>query len=211
MRFTIVILTAVLCLQAHGTMDEKTSDEAIIQAAEKLIKEGADAKEAKASATATDHKAADTKTAAAAAAADAPVTAQTPESQIPVFLSGKNGEKSSSSTGWRLALSLTVVAAVGGALWFAGRRFNRQKDKGGNKARIEIMHQLHLGPRKSVALMRVSGETFLIGVTDQNINMLKSVTLIDDELEGVISKDFNNFLEDEFSVEDVRTALDSRV
>ncbi|MBX3022584.1 MAG: flagellar biosynthetic protein FliO [Bdellovibrionales bacterium] len=210
MRFTAVILTALLCLNAYA----ETSDEAIVAAAEKLISENTPAdtkngKSEKATTVATEAAVATATTEAAQSETPA-ITAETKESDIPVFLSGKTGEKSSSNVLWRLAASLGILAAVGGAFYFLSRRFSRQKDKGGSKARIEIMHQLHLGPRKSVALLRVSGEAFLVGVTDQNINMLKPVTLIDDELENVIGKDFNNFLEDEFSVEDVRTALGTR-
>lgn len=219
MRFTIVTLAALLCLNINAHADDKTSDEAIMLAAEKLISEGAELKAAKTS----QAKSADTPAVTPAAVTDAastdtaaseatPVNAmEVNESQIPVFLTGKSGDKSAGNMMWRLAASAALLIVIGGVLMFAAKKYGRQKDKGGNKARIEIMHQLHMGPRKSVALLRVSGETFLIGVTDHSINMLKTVTLIDDELENVMGRDFNNFLEDEFSVEDVRTALDSRV
>lgn len=228
MRFTIVTLAALLCLNFNAAAEDKTSDEAIMQAAEKLISESAEAK-AKKTSSATDAKATEAKTIEAkgstatttdvkSASTDTATSEATPvnametnEAQIPVFLSGKSTDKSSGNVLWRLVASVALLTVVGGALFYATKKYSRTKDKGGNKARIEIMHQLHMGPRKSVALLRVSGETFLIGVTDHNINMLKSVTLIDDELENVMNKDFNNFLEDEFSMEDVRTALDSRV
>lgn len=217
MRFTFVILTAALCLNAWGSTE--TSDEAIIQAAEKLIKEGAETKPAApataaASAAATGTATAmDTApaTATGAAATEAAITANTKESEIPVFLNNKASDKATDGMIWRLVGSLAIVAVVAGGALYATKRWSRRKDQGGSKARIEIMHQLHLGPRKSLALVRVAGEVMLIGMTDHNINMLKPVTLIDDELEGVINKDFNNFLEDEFSVEDVRTALGARV
>ncbi|NJL24581.1 MAG: flagellar biosynthetic protein FliO [Calothrix sp. SM1_5_4] len=141
----------------------------------------------------------------------APVRADQPESQIPVVLTPKIAAKTETNTVWRLVASVALVAVVGGALFLASRRWARGKDKGGQKARIEILHQFHLGPRKSLALIRVAGETMLVGITDHNINMLKSIALIDDELEGVFKKDFNGFLEDEFSIEDVRSALGSRV
>jgi hypothetical protein len=60
-------------------------------------------------------------------------------------------------------------------------------------------------------LIRVAGEAILIGCTDQSVNMLKTVTLSDDELEGLLGKDFNGFLEDDFKIEDMRTALQPRV
>jgi flagellar protein FliO/FliZ len=213
MRFTAVILAALVCLGANAVEMEKTSDEALVQAAEKLIKEGS-VTEAKA----TPLNAASTEAPASAEAAKTVVTStpaapgkEAKESDIPVFLTSTNGEKSGSNVLWRLVASLALLLVVAGGVTFAMRRWGRSRDKGGKTARIDIMHQLHLGPRKSLALVRVSGEAMLIGVTDHNINMIKQVTLIDDELEGVLNKDFNGFLEDEFSIEDVRSALNSRV
>src|SRR6185503_18602385 len=100
-----------------------------------------------------------------------------------------------------------IISAVGGGLIFSARRYGRQKNKGGEKARIEMLHQYQLGPRKSIALIRVAGEAMLVGITDHSINMIKAVTLIDDEMEAAFGKGFNNFLEDEFSIEDARSAI----
>ena len=189
MRFAFVILSAVLCLELNAqTISAETSDEALVAAAEQLISEGGRVE----------------------VAAVEPEKKELKESEIPVLVETKKEAKSESSFAWRLVLSFAVLIAIAGVLIFASKRWTKHKDKGGQKARIEILHQYHLGPRKSLALVRVSGEAILIGCTDQNINMLKSVTLIDDELEHIMNKDFNNFLEDEFSVEDVRSAISSR-
>lgn len=213
MRFTLVILSALVCfsVRAETLSNDKDSDEAIVQAAEKLMSE--DKADTKADAKAETKPDANTATAGATAAtaptaaADATAKAEQKESDIPVFTKSDKLQKSETSLIWRLIASLVIVAAVGGAMIFAGRRWSWKKNKGGDKARIEILHQYHLGPRKSLALVRVAGEAVLIGCTDHSINMIKPVTLIDDELEGVLGKDFNGFLEDDFSVEDVRSAI----
>lgn len=217
MRFTAVILSALLCLSARAESagSEKDSDEAIMAAAEKLVSEGKTFKteEVKSEAATTETTEAGTVTSTgAAAAASAMDVAQEAkkESEIPVFSKSEKLVKSENSLLWRLVASLALVAVIGGSLIVAGRRWGRKKNLGGEKARIEILHQYHLGPKKSLALVRVAGEALLIGCTDQSINMLKSVTLIDDELEGILGKDFNGFLEDEFKVEDMRSAISSR-
>jgi flagellar protein FliO/FliZ len=51
--------------------------------------------------------------------------------------------------------------------------------------------QHYLGPKKSLAIIRVAGESILIGVTDTNINMIKSLALLDDEVPEEIHS--NNF------------------
>jgi flagellar protein FliO/FliZ len=192
-----VILGILFCLSLNARAVEvaaadmstdKTSDEALIQAAEKLVAE---------------------KVTPAAPAAT-PVTADTKESEIPIQLQSAPKSRDNSNILWRLAASLGFLGIVAGVLYYATRRWARPKDSKAKGSRIEMLHQFHMGPRRSIALIRVAGETMLVGVTDHNINMLKAVTLIDDELEGLMKKDFNNFLEDEFSIEDVRSALDAR-
>lgn len=212
MRFTHVIAVALFCLTtAVYAADDKTSDDALVQQAEKLIQEGKT--EAKTSSV-TDATVAPTSTAAPIASDKAieAAAAQTEkkESEIPLVMKAKS-ENTESHLVWRLVASMAFLALIGGVMIFATRRWTRKKDKGGSKARIEMLHQFHIGPRRSLALVRVSGEAILVGVTDQNINMLKTVTLIDDEMEEAFKSGFNNFLEDEFSVEDVRSALGSRV
>jgi flagellar protein FliO/FliZ len=203
MRFATVILSALLCLNAFAESAAKSeaNDDEIVAAAEKLVSEA-------------KSEAATTAPAVAAAAANetAPTAAAEgkKESEIPVFTKSEKVAKSESSLVWRLIGSLAFIAVVGGALIFAGRRWKSEKNKGGEKARVEMLHQFHLGPKRSVALIRVAGEALLIGCTDHSVNFLKSITLIDDELEHVMNKDFNGFLDDEFSVEDVRTALQQR-
>lgn len=203
MRFAKVILGALLCLQAHAdiTADEK-SDEALVAAAEQLVAESQAQSQAQTQA----------QTQVVNLATSSPVNpAELKESEIPVVMSSKKATEEKGSTIWRLVAGLAIIAVTAVAVLYASKRWARQKNQGGQKARIEMMHQFHLGPRKSLALVRVSGETMLIGITDHNINMIKPVTLIDDELEGMMGgKDFNNFLEDEFSIEDVRGALGTR-
>jgi flagellar protein FliO/FliZ len=210
MKFTLVILTALFCLNATAADVSKESDEAIEAAANQLIAEGGKVATAPApapaSASASDSATVTATETVAGANADAVA-----ESEIPLVTEVKKAEKSESNLVWRMIASLGIVLVVAGCAAYAGKKYRRLKDKGGQRARIEIMHQLHLGPKKSVGLIRVAGEAILIGITDHNINMLKSVALIDDELENIAGKNFNNFLEEDFSIEDVRNALGPRV
>lgn len=211
MKITAIILCALLCLSARAEDDAapaKDSDEAIMAAAEKLVNED----KTKDAPQAAVEAAVATPTAAAPAPATAEIAKDMKdEASIPVFSKSEKLIKSESSIVWRLVASLAFIAAVAGGLLLASRRWSRQKNKGGEKARIEMLHQFHMGPKKSLALVRVAGEAILIGCTDHSINMLKTVTLIDDELEGVLNKDFNGFLDDEFSIQDVRAALGSNL
>ncbi len=184
MRTTLVILAAAFCLTAKAE-----SDEAIVAAAEKLVSEAA----------------------VQGGASEANVAkSDLKESEIPVILSSPKKEKNESNFGLRLVVSLLLLVVTGGALYFASRRWTWQKEKGGKQTRIEIIHQMHLGPRKSLALLRVSGEVMLVGITDHNINMIKSLSLIDDELDNIAKRDFHGFLDEEFEMGDVRSVLGQR-
>lgn len=215
MRFTAVILSALLCLTAHAETASKSldqdSDEAIVAAAEKLVGEGKPLKTEDVKAEPVNEASGVSATAAAAdAAKPTDGTAGKKESEIPVFIKSEKVEKAQDSLLWRLFASLGLLVVVAGAMVFATKRYTRRKNTGGEKVRIEVLHRYQLSPKNSLALIRVAGEAILIGCTDQSVNMLKTVTLIDDELEGLLGKDFNGFLEDDFKIEDVRTALDSR-
>lgn len=207
MRFTSVILGVLFCLNATAQdAADATSDEALIQAAEKLVSESHRSKAARMSKATVEEDDSTTEAGVKPSTAEAVLAAQK-ESEIPVALTAPAKSKDTSNLMWRLAASMAFLSVIAGLLYYATRRWTRPKDKAAQGARIEMVHQFHMGPRKSVALIRVAGETILLGVTDTNINMIKPVTLIDDELEGLMKKDFNNFLEDEFSIEDVRSAL----
>jgi flagellar protein FliO/FliZ len=199
MRFTLVLLSALFCLNAAAQGIEKSGDDALVAEAEKLVSE-----EAALNATLTTSAKEEIKTEAIEAKAD---IKNLKESEIPVLTEVKKEAKSDGSIVWRMLGSMALVAVVAGATIYASRRFKHQKSVGGTKARIETLHQVHFGPRKSIALIRVAGEVMLIGMTDTNITMMKQVMLIDDELEKTMGDDFNKYLQDDFAIEDVRNAI----
>ncbi len=83
---------------------------------------------------------------------------------------------------------------VAGLFYFSKWYAKRNKISGDNN-KIRVLTQHFLGPRKSIAIIRVAGETMLIGVTDQNISMLKSLSLIDDEFPDTTPKNFQTALD----------------
>jgi len=94
----------------------------------------------------------------------------------------KNTQDSTSdSTLFRMIAGLAVVACMGaGALFYIRRKATiGSLKKDGTEIRLVSQH--HLGPRKSIAVVKVAGESVLIGVTDQQITLLKTLTLLDDE------------------------------
>lgn len=201
-----MILAVLFCLNAtaqEANVDqvlsgaEAVNEEELVKAAESLT--GQDGKGAEAKPT--------VNTASVNNNTTGGINDSRPESQIPVFTKTDKAEKSSGTSIWRVVGSIFFIVIAGAGIVFATRRSRTRKNIGGQKARIEVIHQYHMGAKKSLALVRVAGEVMLIGVTDHNINMLKPVALIDDEVEGLLGKDFNHFLEDDFSVQSVQSAI----
>ena len=59
----------------------------------------------------------------------------------------------------------------------------------GNKAAIEILANHHLGPKKSIAVVRVAGRTMVVGITEQSINLISQLTSEEDTLNAIVEFD----------------------
>lgn len=123
-----------------------------------------------------------------------------PESEIPVFADKAEVKKAGGSSLERLMISLVVVCAILGGALFGLKRWAARRGKNvPSPTKISVLTQHHLGPKKSLAIIQVAGEAILIGITDQNISMLKTLALIDDEVPGVVPKNFSDELDNEES------------
>lgn len=120
------------------------------------------------------------------------------ESEIPVFTDKTEAKKTAGSSLERLVMTLFVVCALLGASLFGIKRLAARRGKNiPSPTKIQILTQHHLGPKKSLAIIQVAGEAILIGITDQNISMLKTLALIDDEVPGHVPKNFADELDND--------------
>ncbi len=144
-----------------------------------------------------------TDTKAEAKSEEAPIALvkdKRPESEIPVFADKAEVKKAGGTSLERLMISLAVVCVILGAALFGLKRWAARRGKNvTSPTKINILTQHHLGPKKSLAIIQVAGEAILIGITDQNISMLKTLALIDDEVPGVVPKNFSDELDNEES------------
>ncbi len=102
--------------------------------------------------------------------------------------------------------------------------------------KMKLVNHLPLGPKKQLTIVEVGGEHVLIGVTDHHISLIKSLSILDedidlsqseretktktfknqldDELKTTDqnqSKKFDDFVEDEFSISEVKTILSKKL
>ena len=114
------------------------------------------------------------------------VTQTTPESEIPLKLEKAATTQQTSQSG-KLFLTLFLLVGMGGAGVFLARKYAFSNKIHKSNTQIKVLSQHHLGAKKSLAIIRVAGESILIGVTDQNISMIKSLSLIDDEVPAEVT------------------------
>jgi flagellar protein FliO/FliZ len=146
------------------------------------------------------------------------------EEMIPLKLNEESKNNQTESTSQKITLTIGLLIVMVGAGYYGFKRFvfNNKAEK--SNRQIKVLSQHYLGPKKSLAIIRVAGESILIGVTDQNISMIKSLALIDDEIPNELPQNFQeNFQStidakksqdieaDEFSVENLSTTISQKI
>lgn len=118
-------------------------------------------------------------------------TAIIPENEIPLKMDKAAAAPAAASQSGRLVLTLIILAGMAGTGFYFARKYAFSNKINKSNMQIKILTQHHLGPKKSLAIVRVAGESILIGVTDQNISMIKSLSLIDDEVPAEMPSQFS--------------------
>lgn len=156
------------------------------------------------------------------------------EQDIPVILESKKESRSEVNPWSKMLMALVIVSGLALAAWISVRRY-RFSNKAKNPAtQMKILAQHHLGPKKSLAIVRVAGESMLVGITDHHISLIKSLALLDedipqespDEFQGLLSEQKDSFAlkskprqqitlnekeEDEFSFAGIRDVVTSKL
>ena len=131
--------------------------------------------------------------AGAASADDKPKIDNRKESEIPLNLEGNKKAAAEGGGMFRILLTLSMLGVVGTGAFIFLKKYSVPKEKK-HQTQIKVLQQHFLGPKKSLAIVRVAGESILIGITDQNISMIKSLSLLDDEVPEEAPKSFGNVL-----------------
>lgn len=141
------------------------------------------------------------------------------EAEIPVVLEKSAQSSAVGSSATRVAAALALLAAMFGTfVWYV-----RRQSKATNlsqQTQIKVLTQHHLGPKKQLAIIRVAGETILIGVTDQNINHIRTLSLVDEEIPEQVPNSFQGALqgaemaensEDDFAISGIRDFVSKKL
>ncbi|WP_415064061.1 flagellar biosynthetic protein FliO [Bdellovibrio sp.] len=115
------------------------------------------------------------------------------ESEIPLNLDANKKAAAEGSGVFRILFTLSILGLVGTGAYFFLRKYSIPKASK-HQTQIKVLQQHYLGPKKSLAIVRVAGESILIGVTDHNITMIKALSLLDDEVPEEAPQNFGNVL-----------------
>jgi len=85
----------------------------------------------------------------------------------------------------KMVLSILLVVALGAAAIYASRKLLPHTGLSGKE--MKIIETVHLGPRKSVHLLKIGGRRLLIGSTAENITKLADVTDVLGQNEGTFA------------------------
>lgn len=116
------------------------------------------------------------------------------EKEIPVLTDSKADKKTANTSVQRLLMSLGVIILILAGTAFGLKRWSKTSKGRNENTKIKVLTQHHLGAKKSLVIVQVAGESLLIGVTDQNISMLKTLALLDEEIPEEVPRSFSNSL-----------------
>lgn len=120
--------------------------------------------------------------------------AESEEKTIPLFQKRETSTKIEESNYSRLIYSLLIVVIFGAGLVVFAKWWQKNHKLNDKNTKIQVLTQHHLGTKKSLFIIRVAGESILIGVTEQNINMIKTLSFIDDEVMEDVPDSFNGVM-----------------
>lgn len=144
------------------------------------------------------------------------------ESDIPVHLEAAKKGSSGEGSFYKILAALGILGIMACGAYFFIRKYKHTTGKNAQATQIKILTQHYLGPKKSLAIIRVAGESILVGITDQNINMIKSLSLLDEEIPEELPKNFGNVFartqkqnpmaeEDEFAISGIKDFVSSKL
>ncbi len=129
---------------------------------------------------------------------------EAPEEEIPVLTQAevKTKKAEGDSLLSRLAMSLGLIVSFAIGLFFFVRWWSKNYKTQDMQSKIRVLTQHHIGPKKTLAIIRVAGEAILIGITDHSINHIKTLSLLDGDVPEDVPVNFKNELNANFQDEE---------
>ncbi len=150
---------------------------------------------------------------------EAKATTTLSEAEIPVKLEADKKEAAQGRSWLQVLGGLVVcIGLIFGTILFV-RKYSLKNQKN-PMHQIKVVTQYHLGPRKSLAVIRVAGESVLVGVTEHHISHIKTLALLDGDLPETdeVPQNFNSTLkkqdpeaEEDFSIQGLQDVVKNKL
>ena len=105
----------------------------------------------------------------------------------PNRIAGSDNDVSAGEMFFRMMLMVLLVIILGAAAIYLSRKLLPRFAQLSGK-RIRVVETVHLGPRKTVHLLRIGNQQLLIGSTNENITRLADVTGALSEVDSPVSE-----------------------
>ncbi len=114
------------------------------------------------------------------------------ESEIPVSLETAKKTTGNENPFLKIMITFGILGILGCGAYFLIKKYARSGASPSQANQVKVLSQHYLGPKKSLAIIRVAGESILIGITDHNISLIKELSLLDDEIPEKTPKNFRS-------------------
>lgn len=121
-------------------------------------------------------------------------TSSIEEEKIPVLTQSKSNLSTNALPIRKIIFGLIIFLGMALILSAVLKGWTKISKKSLKHSQIKVITQHYLAPRKSLAIIRVAGESILIGITDQNITPIKTLALLEDELPAEVPTNFERTL-----------------
>ncbi len=99
----------------------------------------------------------------------------------PITPMGSGGSTNTQELFFRMMLMVALVIVLGAAVFYISKKFLPKLSNLPGK-KIRIIETVHLGPRKTVHLLKIGNQHILVGSTNENIATLADLTGLLDEM-----------------------------
>jgi flagellar protein FliO/FliZ len=113
------------------------------------------------------------------------------EAEIPVTLEPAKKSEAAENPFLKMGITFGVISILGAGAFFLIRKYSLNNPNKNQNTQIKVVTQHYLGPKKSIAMIRVAGESILVGITDTNISLIKTLSLLDEDIPDNTPSQFN--------------------
>jgi len=115
------------------------------------------------------------------------------ETKVPLFTKSEKADKNTSDVTKIIFTVLSILFLGGYSIWYLKRK-SKMVNGSESILKIKMLTQFHIGPKKSLAVVRVAGESLLLSITENDIRLIKTLSLLDEDLPDELPENFNDSL-----------------